>query len=80
MPLGAIFPWRVDWVGAQPFARSAEGGAVWAGGVAGVGGACAYDMPDAANNTEVRKSVCLICMPGKRPALAEVPERIQDFR
>jgi hypothetical protein len=40
VPCGAILPCGVDSVGAQA-ARAGAGGAVWAGGVAGVGGACA---------------------------------------
>jgi hypothetical protein len=60
-------------IGAQSLARAAAGGAVWAGGVAGEGGDCALATPHAAVSTHERKSVCFICMQGKRPARAGVP-------
>ena len=47
-PCGAIPPCGVGWVGAQLVARATGGGAVCAGGVLGVGGACAKAAPDAA--------------------------------
>jgi hypothetical protein len=47
-------------IGAQSFARAGAGGAVWAGGVAGVGGACALATPDAAISTQERRSECFI--------------------
>jgi hypothetical protein len=49
-------------IGAQSLARPAAGGAVWAGGVAGPGGACALAAPDAAISMHERKSVCFICI------------------
>ena len=52
---GAILPCGVDSVGAQlPAPRAGAGGAVWAGGVTGVGGACANAAPDAAIITHDR--------------------------
>src|SRR3954447_24415570 len=45
---GLIPPCGDDWVGAQLVARVGGGGAVCAGGVAGVGGACANAAPAAA--------------------------------
>jgi len=60
-------------IGAQSVARATAGGAVWAGGVAGEGGDCALATPEAAASTHARKSMCFICMQGKRPARAEVP-------
>jgi len=68
-------PRGIDWVGAQPTARSGEGGAVWAGGVVGDGGAWACVTPDAAITTQESKSAGFIVMPGKRLARAEVPRR-----
>jgi hypothetical protein len=43
--------------------RAGAGGAVWAGGVAGVGGAWALATPDAAMIAQERKSECLIRIP-----------------
>jgi hypothetical protein len=68
-------PRGVDWVWAQPAARSGEGGAVWAAGVVGDGGAWAWVTPDAAITTPASNSAGFIVMPGKRPARAEVPRR-----
>src|SRR5207253_2529829 len=51
-PCGAMLPCGVDCVGAQFVARASGGGAVCAGGVTGVGGACANAAPDAAIITE----------------------------
>ncbi|HEU0084126.1 MAG TPA: hypothetical protein VFQ87_14770, partial [Bradyrhizobium sp.] len=50
----AILPCGVDCVGAQ-FVRATGGGAVWGGGVVGVGGACA-NAADAAINTQPNKT------------------------
>ena len=55
-------------------ARSGDGGAVRAGGVAGPGGACALATLEAAVNTHESKNARFIPMEGKRPALAEVPQ------
>jgi hypothetical protein len=60
-------------IGAQSLARAAAGGAVWVGGVAGEGGDCALATPHAAVSTHERKSLCFICMQGKRLARARVP-------
>ena len=61
-------------IGAQLAARSGDGGAVRAGGVAGPGGACALATLEAAVNTHESKNARFIPMEGKRPALAEVPQ------
>jgi hypothetical protein len=54
-------PCGVDSVGAQLLEpRTGEGGAVCAGGVTGVGGACAKAEPDAAIITNDRKGEFLI--------------------
>jgi hypothetical protein len=74
VPSGATVPrGGTGCIGAQSLARAIDGGAVRAGGVAGEGGDCAPATPDAAVSTHERKSVCLICMQGKRPARAGVP-------
>jgi hypothetical protein len=49
-------------IGSQSFARAGADGAVWAGGVAGAGGACALAVPDAAISMHERKSECFIVM------------------
>jgi hypothetical protein len=50
VPSGQAVPRRgAGCIGAQSLARAAAGGAVWAGGVAGAGGACALAVPEAAN-------------------------------
>jgi hypothetical protein len=49
-------------IGAQLAVRAADGGAVGAGGVAGLGGACAAAMPEAAIRTHDRKSERFIAM------------------
>jgi hypothetical protein len=54
-PCGATLPWGVDSVGAQLLARTGAGAAVCAGGVAGVGGACANAALDAAITTDESK-------------------------
>jgi hypothetical protein len=48
-PSGATVPrGGTGCIGAQSLARTGAGGAVWAGGVAGMGGACAPAVPEAA--------------------------------
>ncbi len=64
-----------DGIGAQLVARTAGGGAVCAGGVAGPGGACALTAPDAAIRTQERRSEMFIRMTGKRSARADVPRQ-----
>jgi hypothetical protein len=60
-PCGAIVPCGVDSVGAQLLARAGAGAAVCAGGVAGVGGACAKAALDAAIAThESKRDVFII--------------------
>src|SRR5882757_204448 len=59
-PCGAILPCGVDSVGAQLSTPRTGGGAVWAGGVTGVGGACANAAPDAAIITADRKRDFLV--------------------
>jgi hypothetical protein len=74
VPSGATVPrGGAGCIGEQSLARTGAGGAVWAGGVAGVGGACALATPDAASNTHARKSRGFFLMPGERSAGAEVP-------
>jgi len=47
VPSGTAVPWGgIDCIGAQPF--DGAGGAVWAAGVAVIGGACAWAPPEAA--------------------------------
>ena len=58
---------------AQSAARSGDGGAVWAGGVVGAGGACAPATLEAAINTHERRSARFKLMSGKQPVGAEVP-------
>jgi hypothetical protein len=58
-PCGAIVPCGVDSIGAQLLAPRA-GAAVCAGGVVGVGGACANAAPDAAIIKHVRKRDFLV--------------------
>src|SRR5260370_12461742 len=54
-PSGAIVPrGGTDCIGAQLVVRAGGGGAVWAGGVDGVGGACAPTAPPAATRTPER--------------------------
>jgi hypothetical protein len=61
VPCGVILlPCGVDSVGAQLLARAGGGGAVWAGGVAGVGGACANAAPEAAIIMSDRKREFLV--------------------
>jgi len=57
VPSGATVPrCGTGCVGAHSMARATAGGAVWAGGVAGAGGACALAKPDAAISTHERKN------------------------
>src|SRR5260370_42357177 len=75
-PSGAIVPrGGTGCIGAQLVVRAGGGGAVWAGGADGVGGACALTAPQAAISTHERRSECFILMPGKRSARAEVPRK-----
>ena len=75
VPSGAFAPERGEGcIGAQSAARSGDGGAVRAGGVAGPGGACAPATLEAAVNTHESKNARFIPMEGKRPALVEVPQ------
>ena len=74
VPSGITAPWcGVGCIGAQFVERAGAGGAVWAGGVAGVGGAWALAKPDAAIIAQERKSECFIRIPIKRSARTEVP-------
>jgi hypothetical protein len=75
VPSGAFSPgFGNGCIGAQSAARCGDGGAVWAGGVVGPGGACAAATSATAINTHERRSARFIAMQGKRPALAEVPQ------
>jgi hypothetical protein len=79
-PSGATVPrGGTGFIAEQSVARGA-GGAVWAGGVVGEGGDCALATVDAAVSTHERKSVCFICMRGKRPVRPEVPLKIGNLR
>src|ERR1700692_4756831 len=62
-------------IGAQPPPRDGIGGAVWACGVLGDGGACALAAPDAASRTLAIRLTDLIDMREKRSAGAEVPPK-----
>ena len=56
-PSGATVPrCGAGCIGAQSLARPTAGGAVWAGGVAGAGGACALAAPAAASSTHEIKN------------------------
>jgi hypothetical protein len=81
IPCGIISPVRgADGNGAQ--SPAGAGGAVRAGGVAGVGGACALAAPDTANTHKI-VSERFIRILEKRPARLEVPRkksRLQDLR
>jgi hypothetical protein len=63
-------------IGAQLAAGGGDGGAVWAGGVTGPGGACAEAPPQAAITIHDRKIARFIPMQGKRLTAADVPCRI----
>jgi hypothetical protein len=60
-------------IGAQPVAAAGTGWAVWAGGVADAGGACAIAREGITSSAPARKSACFIRMRGKRPIAADVP-------
>jgi hypothetical protein len=64
--------------------RTGAGGAVWAGGVAGAGGACALAVPHAAIRMVDRNKEHFICIPRKRLTRADVPrdttQSVQDLR
>ena len=60
-------------IGEQLATRAGCGGAVWAGGVVGAGGACALAIPGTAISRHERKSDWFIRMGRKRPARAGVP-------
>ena len=51
-------------IGAQLVARTGDGGAVWAGGVTGPGGACAEASPEAAIRIQDRNTALFIPMQG----------------
>jgi len=71
-PSGEIAPrGGIGWVGAQLSATGA--GAVWAGGVTGVGGACAFAAHAEAIRNE-RKSACFV-IGGKPAGPSRVPAR-----
>jgi hypothetical protein len=71
-------PCGVVCVGAQPFLFCGIGcAASCAGGLVGV---WALAAPDSATSTHDAKIERFICMPGKRPASAEVPQKLQDLR
>ena len=71
-PSGAMVPrGGTGRVGEQP--PTGAGGAVWAGGVAAPGGACALAASDAAISTQKRNVGRLIRMRGKRRTPTEVP-------
>jgi len=60
LPSGATVPrGGTGRIGVQSLARAAAGGAVWAGGVAGAGGACALAAPDAAISIH-KKRKCFV--------------------
>src|SRR5579863_4504011 len=74
-----MFPCAVDCVGEQPVASPGAAGAVRAGGVAGVGGACALATPETASSTHDSNKEVFICMQGKRPARTDVPPKASGF-
>lgn len=82
-PFDVIAPCPVLCVGAQlALARVADGGAVCAGGVVGVGGACAKATLEPAVAKAAMKSVCLMFMTGKPEPPPDVPRlrcRSQDL-
>ena len=61
-PCGATLPWGVDSVGAQLLGPRGGAGTVCAGGVTGVGGACALAGPDAASIASERKIGFLVML------------------
>ena len=62
-------------IGEQLATRAGCGGAVWAGGVVGAGGACALAIPGTTISRHERKSDWFIRMGRKRPARAGVPRK-----
>jgi hypothetical protein len=82
VPSGAMVPrGGAGCIGVQLAARPGAGGAVWAGGVAGTGGACAPAGPETVARAQATKRECFIRMQGKRPARADVPCRLSlSFR
>lgn len=74
LPFGVMTPCESVRVGVQlALARSAAGGAVCAGGVEGVGGACANVAPEPAMINPAMISVRWFIMQGKQPAPPDVP-------
>jgi hypothetical protein len=74
MPSGTtILRCGPGFIGAQLLAGGDD--AVGAGGVVGVGGACALAIAGAATIRHERKSAWFMLMRGKRRAQAEVPEK-----
>jgi hypothetical protein len=72
MPSGTtILGCGPGFIGAQLLAGGDD--AVGAGGVVGVGGACALAIAGAAISRQERKSEWFVLMRGKRRAQAEVP-------
>jgi hypothetical protein len=67
-------------IGAQPPVRDGVGGAVWACGVLGDGGACALAAPDAASSRIAIRLTGFIDMRGKRSAGPDVPPKKPDLR
>src|ERR1700730_8346777 len=67
-------------IGAQPPARDGIGGAVWACGVLGDGGACALAAPGAARSRIAIRLTGFIDMRGKRSAGPDVPPKTPDLR
>ena len=60
--------WAGCCIASQLLDLAGAGGAVWAGGVVGAGGACAMARPGAAINTHESRSDWLIRMGRERPA------------
>ena len=73
MPFGVVF------VGVQLVVGGGAGGAVWGGGVAGAGGACATAAPDVVARIQARTRERFTCMRGKRLAGALVPPQKSSF-
>jgi hypothetical protein len=84
VPSGATVPGcGACCIGAQLVARAGAGGAVWAGGVAGAGGACATATPDRAISAPERNSECFSCMRENGPRARMFPmktSQLQDLR
>jgi hypothetical protein len=82
VPSGQAPCWGGRCIGAQPD-RAGIGGAIWAGGVAGDGGACALTAPDASTIAHERRSACFIRMRENDPRARMFRQEIrnlQDFR